>query len=103
MALKIINVAHDGLTGHITIRVRVVEELTPGNTSHGPEETVFITPAALLAKFHDSSDPTDDSIAAALQAWLADHHTIASERKRLSETCSSAVHKLKGQRLEFGR
>ena len=101
MALKVLKVNHDGLTGHITCLVRVEEELTPGNITFGPEETVGIWPRALMSAFHGSEEATDKSIQAALEDWLAAHHETAVERKRHMDLCACAVGKLHGKRLEF--
>lgn len=113
MALRVLKQSVDGTTGYLTVLVRIEEThmLPDGSTqiSHGPEETVVISPESLMRKFHvehpakagqgvatDSptaraassqhaqapAAATPASLQAAVERWLAAHHTAALARKQ---------------------
>lgn len=99
--MRIIKTRVDGLTGHIEHDVRIEEELSPGQTTYGPMETVGIWPRALMSKFHSVAAPTEQSIRNAHNAWLKDHCVNMVERKRHMEQMSKVAHGFEGTLLSF--
>lgn len=100
MAIEIVSSNIDGVTGHTTYQIRVVEKVD-GKESFGSIETVGIDRQSLMKKFHPDSDPCKESIKKALTKWLAEHYPGALQRKRHIETASSAIHEMKGTRIDF--
>lgn len=101
MALRILRTDHDGLTGHISMLVRIEEESSPGNTSHGPEETIAIWPRALMSTYHGDGLVTKDSVKAALAKWVAERHSEILERKRHAELTAGAASDFHGQLIHL--
>lgn len=97
MALRILKSSMDGATGHLQHLVRVEEEISPGQISFGPEETVGIWPAALLSAYHGPEQATDASIQAAHEKWLEREHGNMLLRKRHLDAMARVAHGLKGK------
>lgn len=97
MALRILSQAVDGTTGYLRMVVRVED---PATGSHGPEETLVIAPHALRARFHAPGvEPTKDTMADAVQSWLAAHHGPALARKQHADHVRALAGDLTGKLL----
>jgi len=101
MALEILKSDTDGITGHISVLVRAVEESSPGHVTKGPPETIGIEHSALMALFHGPEPSTEATISAAIVKWLASHHQIALRHKHAIDAASGVVAKLRGRTINF--
>lgn len=101
MALEIVRSNTDGVTGHISVHVRAIEESPSGEVTHGPIEVVGIDHHSLMNIYHGPSEPTPGTMRTAILKWLASHHSTALYRKRAISQSSGVVDALKGHVINF--
>lgn len=101
MALEVLKCDMDRISGHVTAQVRVVERVEGHAPTYGPLETVGIDHQSLTVKYGCAESANSVQVAAAIKAWLAEHHVGALARKRALDQRSTVVAGMAGKTLTF--
>lgn len=101
MALEILKISQDGLTGHISAQIRVVDRALDGTVTQGAVETVGIDHGSLTKKFDCPHEAGPEQVTAAIENWLKGHYVGAMARKKARDSRAGVVAGLAGKTLEF--